>query len=199
MPRREIYENNTYLHIYSRGVHKDKIFFDQDDKERFMYILHAFNNSNVVTRWDVINRTQLTTNKIVELCAFVLMDNHFHLLIQVMNDSNLISTYLGNLLKSHSMYVNTKYDLSGVLFESRFKAVEIKTDLQLHHTLDYIHNNPIKLINKNYSSKSVFHEQLSLTASEIEYATNYPYSSKKAYLIKNNSTLNWPIITKFIK
>ena len=54
------------------------------------------------------------------------------------------------LLTSYSKYFNKKYKTYGVLFEGKFKAVHVNTDVQAKYLFSYIHLNPVKLIQKDW-------------------------------------------------
>lgn len=56
------------------------------------------------------------------------------------------------IMTSYSMYFNKKYGLSGVLFESRYKASRISSDEYLMHISRYIHLNPKDWMAYPYSS-----------------------------------------------
>ncbi len=78
----------------------------------------------------------------VEILAYCLMPNHFHLLAKQLVDGGLTS-YIRHLANSYSHYVSVKYKRSGPLFTGRFKSVHIETDDQLLHVARYIHLNPV--------------------------------------------------------
>ncbi len=77
----------------------------------------------------------------VELLAYCLMDNHFHLLIYQVQQG-MLSAFMKSLMTSYGAYFNRKYKRSGSLFESRFKASLINKDAYLTHVSRYIHLNP---------------------------------------------------------
>lgn len=102
---------------------------------------------------------------LVEMIAFCLMPNHFHLLLKQVQE-NGISAFTGNFTNSYTRYFNTKQKRIGPLFQGKFKAVRVETNEQLLHLSRYIHLNP-------YSS------YLIKTLDKLE---NYPYSSFSEYL-----------------
>jgi putative transposase len=55
-------------------------------------------------------------------------------------------------MTSYSRYFNKKYELSGALFESRYKASRISSDPYLMHISRYIHLNPTDWMAYPYSS-----------------------------------------------
>jgi len=60
----------------------------------------------------------------VELAAFSLMSNHFHLVVKELVDGG-VSKYLQKMLNAYTKYFNTKYKKSGHLFQGPFRAVHI--------------------------------------------------------------------------
>ena len=79
---------------------------------------------------------------IVDIGAYCLMPNHFHILLQQLQD-NGISTFVRKLLNSYTRYFNTKNERIGPLFQGQFKAVRVESDEQLLHLTRYIHLNPL--------------------------------------------------------
>jgi len=105
------------------------------------------------------------SGRIVEVLAFCLMPNHFHLLVKQLKDGG-ISRYLSLFQNSFAKYRNTKYQREGHLFGGQFKVVRIEDDDQFLHVHRYIHLNPYtSLVVRNFD--------------ELE---NYSYSSLPEYL-----------------
>lgn len=77
----------------------------------------------------------------INLLAFCLMPNHFHLLIKQTSDSG-ISKYMSKIQNSITRYVNIKHKQKGHVFIGQFKAVRVESDEQLLHVSRYIHLNP---------------------------------------------------------
>lgn len=121
-PRIE-YEGAFY-HITSRGNLKGKIFFEQTDREKFLNILK-------------ITRVRYA----YYLHAYVLMDNHYHLLIETPLPN--LNQAMQNINTSYTVYINKKYGRSGHLFQGRYKAIVIDKDSYLLTVSRYIHLNPV--------------------------------------------------------
>lgn len=77
----------------------------------------------------------------VELVAFCIMPNHFHLIVKELEEGG-IATYMQRVLTAYSKYYNTKYEKSGHVFQGPYGAVHIEDDRQLLHLSAYIHRNP---------------------------------------------------------
>ncbi|CDF57758.1 REP-associated tyrosine transposase [Thermobrachium celere] len=77
-----------------------------------------------------------------ELLGYVIMNNHYHLLIRTHKDS--ISTIMFNLNNVIAKFLNTALERTGHALEKRFHCNLIETDSQLFATLRYIHRNPLR-------------------------------------------------------
>lgn len=151
-----------FYHIYSRGNSKQKIFLDDHDRERFVKLLYLCNSKNPIDfREDIIrkgidawefNRQE----EIVDIGAWVLMPNHFHLYLTPKNmrksdfRKNQITEFMRKILTSYSKYFNQKYSRTGGLFEGKFKSVHIENDPQAKYNFSYIHLNPVKLFDSKW-------------------------------------------------
>jgi putative transposase len=112
-------------HITSRGNERKAIFLDDEDRERFLEILLDYH-----TRYGML------------LHSYVLIDNHYHLILE---------TPQGNLLKimhgingCYTGYFNRRHGRSGHLFQGRYKGVLVDKDEYLIPLSRYIHLNPVR-------------------------------------------------------
>ena len=144
-----------HYHIYNRGVNKRRIFNNDTDRWRFIFSLLYFQSpikfDNVAEeimphflRHRVL-KNEATARKVVKqrsvgLQAFILMPNHFHLLVQEEQKEG-ISAYLQRLQNSYTKYFNTKHEESGHLFQGPFQAIHIEDNEQLLYVSAYIHRN----------------------------------------------------------
>lgn len=178
MTQKRVFAPGSYYHIYNRGASKQKIFLDESDKNRFANLLYLCNGVKSfkyrdLKEEDIFNYSFDKGTQLVEICAWVLMDNHFHLLIFVPENQPIeaISKFLHKLTLSYLMYFNTKYNRSGTLFEGRFKSKLAEDDLYLKYLYSYIHLNPLKMLNNNWKE-----EGLKIKNAE-NYLKGYKYSS----------------------
>jgi REP element-mobilizing transposase RayT len=116
---------NAFYHITSRGNLRDKIFYDDADRERFLRIL-----SRTKERYGFL------------LHAYALMDNHYHLLMETPKAN--LSQIMQNINTSYTVYVNRKYQRSGHLLQGRFKGIIVDKDRYLVALSRYIHLNPVR-------------------------------------------------------
>lgn len=80
---------------------------------------------------------------VVNLLAFCLMPNHFHLLVKQMTKDG-ITQLMNRISTNYGMYFNKKYQRVGPLFQGVYKAVLIDNDDQLLHLSRYVHLNPVQ-------------------------------------------------------
>ncbi|MFA6536675.1 MAG: transposase [Candidatus Paceibacterota bacterium] len=170
-----------FYHLYNRGADKREIFLEPYDYARFTKFLYLANSvSPVNLRETPSNAFSFVKNDtLVDIGAYCLMPNHFHLLVREKSDGN-ITKFMRKLLTSHSKYFNKKHKRSGTLFEGRFKAKHVNGDDYLKYLLAYIHLNPVKLIDSKWKEDGI---------KDIEKAkkhlTNYKHSSYLDYLNSN--------------
>ncbi len=129
----------AFYHVMHRGNYGSAIFKSTRDREKlFEYFAKA------------VERYKL------KIHTYCLMTNHYHLLIEtpVPNLSKAIKWING----SYAMYFNRKRELSGHLFQGRYKALLIDADEYLKHLSRYIHLNPVR-------------------AAMVESPKDYPWSS----------------------
>jgi len=173
--RRTPLVTGEYYHIYNRGVEKIQIFLDKEDYFHFLKLLYICNSKKSITLRE-IGKSFEREETIVDICAYCLMPNHFHLLCHEKTEKG-ISIFMKKLLTAYAMYFNKKYERSGVFFQGRFKSEHASTDKYLKYLFAYIHLNPAKLKepkwreSKNYNSKEL-----------LNYIKEYPYSSLYEYL-----------------
>jgi REP element-mobilizing transposase RayT len=119
-----IYEGAIY-HITQRGNNKAYVFEKDEIKSFFIKQLKEYNK-----KFDY------------EILAFVIMDNHYHLLIRTKEDSiSKVMFYINNLM---GKYLNNKLGRTGHVFEERYYWTLVETDGYLIWVLRYIHRNPVR-------------------------------------------------------
>jgi putative transposase len=172
--------SGEYYHIYNRGNSKQKIFLDQEDYFRFMGLLYACNQKDNLKVGN-LNKGQTLydierNESLVDIGAYCLMPNHFHLLLTQSEDKN-ISNFMQKLSTSYSMYFNKKYNRTGGLFEGKFKSQYVNEDRYLKYLFSYIHLNPVKLIQKDWKEKGIENKK-----EAINFLNQYHYSSYLDFL-----------------
>jgi putative transposase len=184
MKRRTPLVVNEFYHLYSRGVDKRKIFWDDRDCRRFLALLYLCNGSEIVNI-QKLRKEELRYEDIflldrgeplVAIGAYCLMPNHFHILIHEISEGGT-SLFMKKLLTGFAMYINKRHERSGTLFEGRFKSEHVHSNNYFHYLYSYIHLNPLKVLDPNWRKVG-----LTLVKGAMEYLKQYPYSSYKDYL-----------------
>ncbi len=117
---------DAVYHVTSRGNGRDVIFWSDADRERFLGQLAV----------------NLRTAAVV-LYAYVLMDNHIHLLCSTPRGN--LSRFMQRLLTAYALYARYKHRRPGHQFQGRFKAKLVQDDVYLRAVSRYIHLNPVKI------------------------------------------------------
>jgi putative transposase len=127
MPARlQEFQAGEFYHLYQRGGDRQRIFFESDN---YFYFIR------LVKRYTLFFK--------VNIIAYCLLPNHFHLFLQPQHSNNL-SAFMRRLQQSHVQAINKRNHRRGPLFYQRFKAKQIispQTEILLCR---YIHVNPLK-------------------------------------------------------
>ncbi len=152
MPSRNILKINlpqSYYHVYARGTNRQKLFLEANDYKYFLGLFERYLSKKQATDRMGIVYPHLYGK--VELLAYCLMQNHFHLLLYQV-EASAMEKLMRSIMTSYSRYFNLKYKRTGSLFESRYKASRIDEDVYLQHISRYIHLNPRNWQTYRYSS-----------------------------------------------
>lgn len=159
-----------WYHAMSRGVNRNAIFLDDRDREHFLELL-----AGAVRRYRV------------RLHAYVLMDNHFHLLVET-PEGNL-SACMQWIKQSYSMWHNVRHDRVGPLFQGRYRCVSVEDAGWIYELSLYLHLNPLRLARFKLSKMDRQDEKAGsekpLSRSEVKrrlrQLRTYRWSSYRAY------------------
>lgn len=152
-PRAVIFRNGYVYHLFNRGVERRPIFFTARDYERFVSLVEYYRFHRVSKSYShylalsLADRTAFRrmleqSPTAVDVLAYCLMPNHFHILVKQNTDGG-IHRFLSNVANGYAKYINAKRKRVGPLYQGPFKAVLAETDEQLIHLSRYIHINPI--------------------------------------------------------
>lgn len=147
--RVKVYAEDSYYHIYNRGVNRQDIFLTDYDYTVFINLFKRYLSKEPVL--DFKKREYPWLYNDLKLLAFCLMPNHYHLLIFQMSPTAMTKLLQG-VSTSYTMYFNKKYKRVGPLFQDIFKASRISNDAYLEHISRYIHLNPEHYVDWEYSS-----------------------------------------------
>lgn len=142
MPSRNIIKidvPHSYYHVYARGHGRQAIFREDEDYRVFLNLFKRHLSIEETT--DNYGKPYVHLRGSLELLCYCLMTNHFHLLLY-QEDEGAMQRLMRGIMTSYSRYFNKKYDSSGALFESRYKASRISSEAYLMHISRYIHLNP---------------------------------------------------------
>lgn len=130
-------------HLIQRGNNRAYIFSEPTDKDQLLIFLEQAQE-----KYDFI------------VYAYVIMDNHYHLMVQ--RKDNSLATIMQWVNRSYSLYYNKKYHRSGSIYQGRYAKFLMEEDTYLLSLLKYIHRNPLR-------------------AQMIQVVSDYPYSSDHLY------------------
>jgi putative transposase len=111
-------------HLIQRGLNRQPIVVDDTDRERLLADL----------------RECAALHKVV-VHAYVLMDNHLHLLVTPESDDSL-SRMMQSLGRRYVAFFNKRHGRSGTLWDGRFRAASLEADAHLLACMRYIETNP---------------------------------------------------------
>ncbi|HCX80856.1 MAG: transposase [Curvibacter sp. RIFCSPHIGHO2_12_FULL_63_18] len=113
-------------HVIQRGNNRQSICLDRTDFQTLKDVLAAS-----------AQRHQVAVH------AFVLMDNHFHLLATPPTDEAL-PKMMQTLGRSYVRYFNDRHQRTGTLWEGRYKSTLIESERYLLACMAYIDLNPVR-------------------------------------------------------
>ena len=160
----------AWYHITARGIERRTIFHDDRDCRHFCELL-----AEMVTRFRVV------------LHSYVLMGNHYHLLLETPAPN--LSQALQWLNVSYTVWFNRRRQRVGHLLQGRFKAIvfdPLESALQLSR---YVHLNPVRLksLGQDKTARKAQRAGLSpkpdpaLVQRRLERLRAYRWSSYPAY------------------
>lgn len=142
-----------YYHVTCRGNERRAIFRDDRDRALFLEKLRGS-----------------LANYDVELHAYVLMDNHFHLLLATPKGN--LSEFMRHFNISYTAAFNRRHRRVGHLYQGRYKAILVDQDNYLLELSRYVHLNPIRIKSRQRGS----------AAERTRYLERYVWSSLPGYL-----------------
>jgi putative transposase len=182
------YVDNSFYHLYNRGVEKQVIFRDEQDYRVFLSYLKVYlepkdthalemligdDNTPWKVKSDALKLLRLNNfHDTLSLLSYCLMPNHFHFLIH-QTTADTIDRFMNSLGSRYTKYLNNKYRRIGPLFQGVYKAVLIESEEQLLYVSRYIHRNPQSLQD--------------LQDDVLENFETYPYSSYDDYIGKRHT------------
>ena len=148
---------NAYYHLTCRGNARQKIFFNDYDRKYFL---------------DLLKRSSEIYQ--VQILAFVLMANHFHLIVKTPLAN--LQEFMRHFNISYTSYFNKRHKKTGHLYQGRYKSFVIDADSYLQEVSQYIHLNPVRM--RGLSNLPIDEKK--------KYLRDYPWSSYPDYSAKKN-------------
>lgn len=196
MTQRNLCTDEIY-HVYNRGVDKRIVFTNTEEYAYFIHLLFALNNLenvfNVRRKFSEKNKklnhndggpTSIISTRLVDVMAFALMPNHYHLILKQNVDEG-ISKFMHKLGTGYTMFFNARHERSGALFQGKYKSVHVNNNRQLLYLPHYIHLNPIQ--EKKFSSQKEKENYLELYkwSSYIDYVKggNFPSVTQREAIL----------------
>ena len=180
MNRKISFSPGEFYHLHNRGVEKRVIFENDRDKRRFISLLYLCNTTQPILWRDIAEVWSFDRpDTLVDIGAYCLMSNHFHLLVKA-KDGEGLSRFMQKLQTAYSMYFNLKYRRSGALFQGKFSGHHINNDKYLNYLYCYIHLNPIKL-----QGLSILTDEVAKLHQHKNFLNSYSYSSYLDYIDLN--------------
>lgn len=162
--KKRIHIPNRFYHVVCRGNRRDPLFRNITDFQAILYILH-----------------QLHEKYPFEIASYCLMTNHYHL--QIRSNEISLSKLMSFINKRYANYYNTKYRLTGHVYEKRYYDKVIDDKEGMLEVSRYIHLNPV-------------------AARMVKRPENYPWSSFYLYKYPNSipfSFMNMNSVLDFYK
>ncbi|MDC1205312.1 transposase [Candidatus Pacebacteria bacterium] len=166
-------------HCLNRSVSRQQIFNDISDYQLFEGILEEIHDITAV-----------------DILAYTVMPNHFHLVLKPESDGNL-SDFMKRLTVTHTQRhrVKTKTVGEGPVYQGRYKSFLVQEDSHLLTILRYVERNPLTanlVANiKEWKHGSVYRRYYG-TQKEKELLTQWPIPEQEDYL----TILSQPLTSK---
>jgi len=141
------YVEQSFYHLYNRGVNKETIFLDdQDYKAWLSYLKFYLSVSSLRGESLKVSPSRQLKNYTdkIKLIAYCLLPNHFHMMVW-QNDAESINYFMRSLATKYARYFNRKYKRVGPIFQGVYKAVLVESEQQLLYLTKYIHRNQLNL------------------------------------------------------
>ncbi len=158
-----------WYHVTARGQNREAIYYDKRDRTEFL---------------DRVE--EMVKRYAVEIHAYVLMANHYHLLIRTPHAN--LSRALQWLNNGYGIWWNKRHHRVGHVFQGRFKSVLVEEAAWLLELSLYIHYNPVavKRLGWGKRDKRVEGQGLRRPTAEVarkrlETLRSYRWSSYRAY------------------
>lgn len=186
--RKEEFTVDSYVHVVKRGVRGLPIVRDDIDRFRFLLMLAHFNDTFSPENWyrdlkdsDLHNSLLRPTHwpeqeRLVNVVAFCLVENHFHLILQELNEGG-IARFMQRLGTGMAKKFNERHNERGALFQGAYRAKTISDDYYFRYVSAYVQlKNAFDVYPGGYESAQNDFDRA------YDWACAYPYSSLGDYV-----------------
>lgn len=187
--RKEDYTVGSYIHIVKRGTRGLPIVRDDTDRFRFLLMLTHFNDEFTSDNWyrdleDVDLQHSLLRPtfwpeqlRLVNIVAFCLVENHFHLILQELSEGN-IPRFMQRLGIGMAKKYNERYKESGSLFQGAYRSKTITDDRYFRYVSTYVQlKNALDMYPGGHANARKDFD------SAYSWACKFPYSSLGDYTV----------------
>ena len=196
--RKENYSVDSYVHVVKKGTRGLPIVRDKTDRHHFLLMLTHFNDDFSPLNWrrDLYDAGLHYSFKrpehwpeqkrIVNVIAFCLVGNHFHLLLQEIIDGG-IARFMQRVGTGMAKRFNERYEEKGSLFQGSYRARTVQDDDYFRYVSVYIQvKNAFDVHPKGYRWACDHFDKA------YDWASEYPYTSLGDYV----GTFDRPIVEK---
>jgi putative transposase len=190
------------FHVLNRGIDGRKLFLDSQDYVRFIHNLYEFNDTAPAVESTRRSRDLGVANaghrkshireRLVEIHGWVLMKDHYHLLLSELVDGGLVK-FITKINIGYAKYYNERYGRHGHLYQGKTKKTLIENEAHFLYILHYLHLNPLDYLPSAENWRIRDKGTIKSTKEALEYLKGYRWSSYLDY----SGNKNFPsILTK---
>ncbi len=178
MPRRlSPLLTKNFHHVYNKGINGTETYLNPHNYNRFIDLINYYRFDKHTLRYshynllvpenklDYLASVQNQNNKLVNIHAFTLMPNHFHFLLEQLQEKG-IEKFISKLINSYTKYFNAQEIHYGSIFLTQFKSKLIFENEIFLHVCRYII--------LNLSSSNI--------VKSVEELKTHPYTCFRDYL-----------------
>lgn len=138
LPEETRYLVGQVIHVWGRAIDDMHAFPERRDKREFLDRIERHLSPREFL--DTNYRPYRKLHEDVEILAFCILDNHFHLLIHQKKEGGLIAL-MKSVLTSYGRYFNDTHSRRAQIFESPYSARLADGHDDVRHLIAYVHSN----------------------------------------------------------
>lgn len=192
------------VHVMNHAVERRELFCDDADRLRFIHNLYEFNSTASAEKHSIsVKKSDLRgpilKKKLVSLHAWVLMKDHYHLLLSDRVEGGIVK-FMTKLNVGYAKYYNERYERTGFVFRGKTKKVLVERNEHLLYLFHYIHFNPLDYLAGASAWRVRSKDGVRNTEEAMHYLEQYRWSSFLDYCGSKNfpSVLDKSLLTKVL-